>query len=309
MNFNISSFDAESIESRFDNAEARRANGRLIQNEIDAFEEFKNNSIAIGETQGKPAEIVLQDFIEKNPEQVENIKNYLQYRGYEPSEDLVELCMQCAYARGEHINEVVSAYDEDNFLWGGKGRDERLKRRLARRKARVEARAERKAIKRKAKADAEAAEMQANPEAGAVSEQTASAMQQTPAQTVIATEQGAGAPLALNPTPEEAHAEILGQEAEAESYNGESKDWGKVLNAAVDLGTRQIAAIKEAKAKGEKVNLKKFVNLLTKNAKQSAQPVIEQIEQEKKMSFLRENAPLLIVAIIGIAVIGYSLKK
>lgn len=296
MKFNYDSdcFDEYDGAEMLQVAQDRRQNGRLKQVDINAFNEGMKSALEVGNNFDTPEENILIDFIHANPDQIDNLKEYVTSQGYGPAMSLIDLCMQVAHARNEQINKVVDKYDSDNFSFAtAAGKERRRKRREAR-----------KARKSGASDSAPQEEEQAADN---------KAIPKEPGKMIIdnpdtAFQAGGVAPQGTNIAPDEAHAEILGQESEMEEYDGEQDKFLPVLMAAIALGTKTVNAVKEAKKNGQKVNLKSFADLFKKKAQEVANEAIANVETAKKKDFVRENLPLMVVGVLALVFIGSQIK-
>ena len=278
MNYEL---PAETMQERLSNAERRRAIGSRLLTDYQNQEAARAMAFDIGETFDKTDIQVLEGFLKtQDGDVIQNLDNYLRSRGYTPANNLVHLCMQIAGARNEHIEEVMEEYDSDNFGFGtAAGKDRRRRRRMARWGYNV-------------------------PEVGQPADQPAET-KTTPEQDRAAEINTAAAPPPeTNPTREQAHAEILGREADAESYDGETEKQMPIWGAAISLGTKAIEGIKEAKKSGQKVDMKSIYELFKKKGSEVADATIKDIEKEKKKAFVKENAVPIAAAAAGLIVIG-----
>lgn len=290
FNYKCDNFTEEQGAELLARAAERRHNGRLKQAELSALNEQMNNVFTMADTFDNNEQQILTDYIEQHPEQIANIRDYVESQGYSPEMNLIELCMQVAHARNKQIEEVQASYDADNFSFSSEAGRQR-------RKARKEQRLTRKLSKLKG-TDAEAAAIATEPEQKDYivnDPNNANVTNPLP-------------PEGTNITRDEAHAEILGQEAEFEEYDGEQDKFLPVLNAAIALGTKTVNEIKAAKAQGKKINLKAFADLFKRKADEVAKEAIANIETEKKRDFARENAPIIIVAALALVLIGSMIK-
>ena len=321
MNYNSNNFQDETIEEKLANAETRRIIGREKQQDIEHFELLKGKAMEAAEIQGKTPQEFLIDLIRQHPDDINSLMDYLEQRGYTPDSNLLNLAMQVMHARDEEIDERMRMYDADNFLFGGKGKAERIRRRAERvtarnsvRLARQEGKTQRKAARAARKGEEAILDEQGTEQAQEEQSQQEQVPYREDAQKTIIDDgdinMDAHPPTILNPTREEAEAEILGEEEDLESYDGEQKTFNTILNSAVDLGRRTVADVKaQQKKTGKKVNLKGIFQLFKKNTKAVAQDVERDITVKKKNDYIKDNTPMLIGGVILLVGIGYLLNK
>jgi len=296
FNYNADNFTEEQGYELLKRAAERRHNGRIIQHELNSLNEHMANMFDMADTFDSNQEQILIDYINSNPEQIDNIRAYVESQGYSPAVNLLDLCAQVAHARNEQIEQVVESYDADNFSFSSAAGRERRRARKAARRARRSG----------------SVDMAADAPEQAQAEGQAAAPVEKPFYTVNdETQANVSNPLppdGTNITRDEAHAEILGMEQEMQQYDGEQDEFLPVLNAAIALGTKTVQAVKEAKASGQKVDLRAFANLFKKKADEAAKMAMAGIESKKKKDFLRENAPALVIAALALVFIGSMIK-
>ena len=280
MNFNSNNFSPETMDDKVCLAETRRKNGRLLLSDVSNFDKIKEDAIAVGNTNGKEPMETLFCFLKRQKEQLKNLEDYVASRGYTPTKDVAGLCMQVAHARNEHIEEVMDSYDADNFLSGN-----RAKREERRRKRRLR------------KGGEEGADIDTNANDDKVLVNTNSVQENAPLPPIV------------NPSREEAHAEIIGEEMENESYTGETKDYSIALNAAIDLGQKAAQKIKDAKASGVKLNLKNVIGLFKKAGAETASNLEKTVTQKKKKEYIKENAPMIAIVVVALVMVGVAISR
>jgi hypothetical protein len=285
FDYNSDNYNEYEGEDMLQAAIDRRKNGRLKQVDINTFYDGMKSCFDVASNFDNPEENVLIDFIHSNPEQIENLKAYIESQGYAPATALVDLCLQVAHARNEQINDVVDKYDSDNFSFAtAAGKERRRKRREKRRGL---------------------SPVDDIPPTEANQQASGKIIIDDP---MTAYQANGLPPQGTNIAADEAHAELLGQESEFEEYDGEQDEFLPVLTAAIALGSKTISAVKDAKAKGQKINLKNFAMLFKKKAQEVADKAVEDISTQKKKDFLHENMPIIIVGVLGLIFVGSQLK-
>ena len=216
------------------------------------------------------------------------MENYVKSRGVKPASDRKTLYMQFAYLRGGHIREVMDNYEDfDGFDFRSKRWHRRRREQQARDVAAAAAQA--------------AAPPMADPSAENINPNIAIPPQPTDSLTASMAQELA------NPTPNEAHAEILGFELQNYCYdgaNGEGKDetmLANIIGGALKIGTD---LINQAKNKGG-LDWQKFKDTVSKGATET----ISDIKKVETKSALRENAPLIAGVLIIALIIGSQIGK
>lgn len=355
MNFQSESFADESIVDRLAMAAQRRDKGFELQQDVSNFWQHFDMAVEHAEnTQSGTRRDLLMSFLKQHGDDLDMLDEYLISRGYEPDSNMVNKCMQLMEAWDEHVADVQDFYQSDNFLFGGKGREERQRRRLERKQKRVESRAARKKMRVDARTYRRQAR-QANKRAKTAMRAERRAMRQSgqeeiydePMQEEMMQDQPVyegdsvyneeetpeytdmhpdadrelvddvyesdDIPAEMDISPEQAEAEILGQQTEGESYDSadgsgsdKGKTWATLISAAVDLGRRTVADITAAKKAGKKLPVIKAIG---RNLQPTAQRAMKEVEEQKKKEFVKTNWPVILLAGAALLGIGWYIAK
>lgn len=292
MNWYYDSFQPESDIERIERSAERRALGLRKMQEQKGIEEQVVKALEVAEHNGTAPHLALLGVLKKNPGAVQQIRDYLLSRDVSPADDLLHLCMQLAYWRADHIDDVIDSYEPDNFLGFGKKAKRRRLNRLA------------------AKLGyglIEPGQEAPQPTQAEQVQDTAAAVMAPPQVNPMAQDSQylQAANMAQSPSAEQAEAEIIGREAESESYDGEQDKLLPYINAALNVGRGAIAALKAKKAKGEKIDLKAITNLFKKASTQA----VDEVKAVETKATVKEKMPMIIGAAVLLLIVGYSIGK
>lgn len=270
---------------------------------------------------GVTPETVLYNVVSNSPETIMAMRRYLIDRGYHPDSTTEGLAAQFAHARQEHIGEVVSNYDADNFSFRS---EKRRKARQARRLQRIADRIARRKARKQGRLDVRA--MGDEPEeAQAETQQEAAAI--TPADTV-SNPTSLPDTDSLNPTSQQAEAQILGEEFDGnywgDSYEGDAENFLPFLAGAFRLGKSVLGDLSEGKNPLSKGNIEQARDLFRKKgkkklkydiaggvkgiAKRESDDVMKKIEAQKTKAAIKGYMPVILVAVVALLVLGNSVK-
>lgn len=314
-------------------APERRKAGLSKLQDMENFITALNRKAEIANT--TPFEI-MKNMIANTPEAFKMLQAYVYERDYQPANNFADLFAQVNHARNEQIAETQEHYDPLNFdevnnLFGSKqrktARKERRQAKFERRKERRTLRADLKKARLKSKIDAASSQ----PE-----EETTQAQEDEGTQ-VLPTNTGATLRQRLtssedapsvekvqqleNPTADEAHAEIIGEEMEGNSYVG-ADDYDTFLPflaGAIQVGGDVISGAKnrgadfsniktlfkkrpdaKAKANADKIPPAKMPEVLNKGISE----IVKGIEAKKKQDFLKDNMIWIVLAVVVVFIIG-----
>jgi hypothetical protein len=322
-------------------APERRANGMQVLQDINAF---MSKARRTEEVSGTPLPQILVNMLRQDPRLCDRVCLYLEGEGYEPADNFDDIAAQAAYARTTQIKELQDEYSSDNFddvdnLFGKKNKAARQQRKAQRSAAKTKRQATRQEkkqakqetkLKRKLRRgelvdakfnrkiaqeqreqnDIETAPEMEMPELDSPSANTA--FQQS-------TEFGDIMELA-NPSPEMAHAEIIGEEMEEGFFEGDVDTFLPFLAGALEVGGQLVSGAK--KQGGDFTNLKtlfgrkkattgaktqlgaKLPNALNAGIKE----VMETVKAREKQNFLKENMIWIILAVVVIFLAGRMIK-
>jgi len=347
MEYEISNYQDSNDFDRINNAPERRKKGLQMLEEIKRVKQGWARTFTQGKAQGMTPIAILKKYISKNPEGIDAAKDYIRSRGIVPAEALDEIAMQYARLRDAQINDVVDMYDCSNYeeydgsedyegeadnLFGRTGKRYRMKHDgKSRREVRQERRANRKAAKGEVGDEAILPAEAQLASAGDVTPglQPADLSSPMPQPSFSQTLP----PLEISePSREEAEAEILGEESDYESYDGEHEkilpllkaidllgrenfdnycadnatgqqpiDWGNLFQQIASTGQAVAGAVKQSKANkkgGGKIDPKAVYSQVKEN-----------ITEKEKNQYLKDNSGKLIAVVIGIALVGYLIAK
>jgi hypothetical protein len=323
----VSALPAISLAQRM--AKQRRMHGHAQLAKIGTFETQAQRK---SELSGRPVEDIYLEMLRNNPHRIEQIKDYIHRRGFTPASNIEDLAVQAAKARHMHVIEVQetydpSAWDADNFIFDSKERKAMRKRRRKAKWARREKRRQMREDAREAKiqkkideANQREAPEDAQPheDPNAVKSQTTynpneKVYQSTDTNTTEVQELG-------SPTQEDAHAEIIGEEMEMESFYGEDEadNFLPFLAGAINIGAKLLSGGQVGKDDLAKLMAKKSptdeAKTLTKTdtataLNQGIKKIMDTVETQKKKEFLKENIIWILLAVVVIFLIGYKLAK
>jgi hypothetical protein len=295
-------------------APARRAVGARL---LAGATTFENTLERKSEVSGMPVEEVCRNLLRNNPEMIGKLKAYVFSRGRKPALDVDALCVQVAKLRHQQIQDVQryygeENYDADNFGFGSKARRAMRKKR---RKAKWDRREKRRAMREEVREarlrkNLDEANQREAPEETAKEQEAPKEPYQR-----VAEETGEGKEVQelANPSEDEAHAEIVGAEAEMESYDGEADNFLPFLAGALKLGAKLIS--------GGKVDKNEIKQLLSKpdtNKQKGSQAdvlntgikeIVKTIETQKKKEFLKDNIVWILLGIVAVIGVGYFIGK
>lgn len=321
-------------------APARRSMGIKRLAEVNTF---LSKLDRVSENSGTPKEQVLINMLKEDPKLAERVCIYLEGEGYTPADNFDDLAAQAAYARMTQIAEMQDEYcldnfDEADYIFGKKNKAERQQRRAQRAAAKTKRQAARQAarqqkaqvrqetkVKRKARrgelVDAkfnrkiaeqqqEAAEMMPEemPQLDYPSESTSYEIDNEEVMNLA------------EPTPEMAHAEIVGEEMEEENFDGSYDTFLPFLAGALEVGGQLVSGAKKQgadfsnlknlfsrkkAAAGSKTNLgAKLPSALNAGIKE----VINTVKAREKENFLKENMIWIVLGIVVIFFAGRMIK-
>ena len=271
-------------------AQLKRQFGRDILAECDNFLVNLNRKAAITKT--SPNKIVSRMFAQA-PHAVAYLRDYAVKRGLQPGNNLRDLATQYAYLRGEHIDEIVDKYDADNFGFGtAKGKAKRQAKRATRK-------AKRAAKKTKTEPVIGEEDTASTANINETTDRETAAADETQYKETPRAEQEEDL---VNPTESDAHAEIIGEEFMGEGYDKkQAENMAPYIAGGLQLGN---ALLKAAKSKGG-LDLKKAGDLL----KREGQEQVSLYKKKETGNTLRENAPVIAVAVLALIFVGASMTS
>lgn len=274
-------------------AQSRRKLGREILDRANRFMRDVNRKAEIA---GKTPEQILRGMLRSAPHAIAFLRSYVSKRGHTPAESIKDLVTQFAYLRGQHIGEVIDKYDPDNFGFG------KAKGKAKRQAKRADRKAKRKAHKGEGLPSVEQNMNPAETEKVADMEQANEADTQAANATEYAnTERYRQEQDLINPDESEAHAEILGEEFYGDSFDADkAKDIAPYIAGAMQLGSQ---IINKAKQKGG-ISAKQVADLVKNETNQQ----ISEYKKKETKNALRENAPVIAVAVLALLFVGASMK-
>jgi hypothetical protein len=290
----------------------------------------------MSETSGTSKEEILINMLKQDPKLRESVCIYLEGEGYTPSDNFNELAGQAAFARMTQIADMQDEYcldnfDEADYIFGKKAKAARQQRKAQRRDAQLKRQGLRQQkkqlkkenkIKRKARRgelidanfDRKIREAQQEDAADTMPE-----MEMPSENTAMELDNEEVMNLA-NPTPEMAHAEIVGEEMEQENFDGSYDDFLPFLAGALEVGGNLVSGAKsqgadfsnlktlfgrKKAAAGAKTQLgAKLPTALNAGIKE----VIETVKAREKQNFLKENMIWIVLGVVVIFFAGRMIK-
>jgi hypothetical protein len=315
-------------------APVRRSMGMKRLAEVNTF---LSKLDRVSENSGTPKEQVLINMLKEDPKLVERVCIYLEGEGYTPADNFDDLAGQAAYARMTQIAEMQDEYcldnfDEADYIFGKKNKAARQQRRAQRAEAKTKrqaARQQKKQVKQDTKVkrklrrgelvdakfnrkiaeeqqEQDAAEMM--PQLDYPSENTSFEMDNEEVMNLA------------NPTPEMAHAEIVGEELEEDNFDGSYDTFLPFLAGALEVGGQLVTGAKKQgadftnpktlfsrkkAAAGSKTNLgTQLPSALNAGIKE----VINTVKAREKENFLKENMIWIVLGIVVIFFAGRMIK-
>jgi hypothetical protein len=308
-------YDSESLLNVDDIIEGRHQ-GRMLQGKIDSFNKAVERKAKIS---GKSEDDLILKTLQQSPNAILQIKTYVQNRGYTPSNNLLELVAQLANARNEHINEKISNYDADNF---NKAFKRRQKRRQERRLTRIQDRIVRRKARKQGRIDQKAMGDLPEEEQQEIREETESLPIYADKGSAQAAREEEPVEI-LNPTVEDANAEILYEEYCGNAYDcfdGDADNFLPFLGGALKLGAKVMGQANNDENPLTAENLNELKSLFKKQPKgqkkgstkaqikSGTDAIMKEIEGQKKKEFLQQNGLLIAAGLVAIFLLGQNWK-
>lgn len=290
----------------------------------------------MSETSGTTKEEILINMLKQDPKLRESVCIYLEGEGYTPSDNFNELAGQAAFARMTQIADMQDEYcldnfDEADYIFGKKNKAARQQRRAQRSDAKTKrqaARQQKKQVKQETKVKRKArrgelVDAKFNRKI-AEEQQQQDAAEMMPEDmpmdnTAMELDNEEVMNLA-NPTPEMAHAEIVGEEMEEENFDGSYDDFLPFLAGALEVGGNLVSGAKsqgadfsnlktlfgrKKAAAGAKTQLgAKLPSALNAGIKE----VIDTVKAREKQNFLKENMIWIVLGVVVIFFAGRMIK-
>ena len=280
MNFEISNYEAESLEDKLDKAIQRRSVGQEVLAGVSGAMEAFELELQYAEAKGEdPAALLINSILDSD--QFGELKAYVAAQGYTPADDVRLLCAQCYDARAQQIDDIVHMYDADNLF----GRSKRKKRRKAMAQELLNEPAP------------------PPPPSVGIENLTRTTDGATQAQIIDANRN------VLSPDAEQAMAEIVGAEQELAESPTDNFDFQTLLNKAIGVGKDVTDEIKEQKRQGKKVKFNDLVKIFTKKGAPVVKNTVEEYKEEEKQKEINKMMPTIIIAAVALVAIGYLVKK
>lgn len=276
------------MEYNFDNAIGDEGNGVLMAQQYreKGHEILAKNSRFLDQLERKakmskkhPHNITMT-MLNDNPDAVAYMSNYVQARGYTPSDNVQHLAMQMAHAQNEHVEEVMDKYDPDNFsLSTAAGRERRRRRREARRH----------------KHDGDI-----NIDTPVDTPTTADDHHAVNETSVVGDPVNQQMDALAAPSYEDAHAEIIGEQFCGDGYDEQQENYMPFVAAAINMGKDIIGA-----AKNKDLSFKTLGNIFKKNTNDT----VEVIKEKETKNAIKDNMPWALLAVVVLIYLGSQMGK